>query len=251
MTRSGANSQIIQTVLGGLALVALWEIAGRMKWGGATLPSLSDVLSFAVMPRNITLLFDSALVTLSSASTGFCFGIVIGLTAAFLGNVFPKADEPIGQGTALLNAIPSIALGPIFTIALSPQLAPIAIAAISSTFPIYVNASSGLASAHGRYIDLARVYGTNPVRRLFMIQFPHAFPAIATGLKAAAPAALIGSIVGEWFGASRGLGILMVSSMQNFQIPLLWSAVSVTLVVSLSTFGFFSWVEQGIGRKYV
>jgi NitT/TauT family transport system permease protein len=56
------------------------------------------------------------------------------------------------------------------------------------------------------------------------------------GLTLAAPAAVLGAVIGEWFGAPRGLGILLVSSMQNFQIELLWAAALTSALVSLAAY---------------
>jgi NitT/TauT family transport system permease protein len=69
-------------------------------------------------------------------------------------------------------------------------------------------------------------------------------------MKLAIPVAFIGAIVGEWFGASRGLGLLMVSAMQNFQIPLLWSAVLIVTLASLALFGLMSLVERLVYGRF-
>lgn len=65
-----------------------------------------------------------------------------------------------------------------------------------------------------------------------------------------APMNEAGTIIGEWFGASRGLGLLMVSAMQNFQIPLLWSAMLLTSAGSLICFGVMSLFERFVYRRY-
>ena len=68
-------------------------------------------------------------------------------------------------------------------------------------------------------------------------------------MKLSVPIAFIGAIIGEWFGASRGLGLLIVSAMQNFQIPLLWSAVLITAVASLAMFALFSLTERLVQER--
>jgi len=56
--------------------------------------------------------------------------------------------------------------------------------------------------------------------------------------------ALIGAFVGEWFGASRGLGVLILNAMQNFQISMLWSAVLLATLVSLAVYFILTMVES-------
>jgi NitT/TauT family transport system permease protein len=69
-------------------------------------------------------------------------------------------------------------------------------------------------------------------------------------MKLAVPAALIGAIIGEWFGAPRGLGLLILSAMQNFQMLLLWSAVLLTALVSLTLFGALTLLERLVYERF-
>jgi len=64
------------------------------------------------------------------------------------------------------------------------------------------------------------------------------------------PAALIGVIIGEWFGSPRGLGVLVINAMQNFQIPLLWSAVVLAVVSSLTLYGIFGLLQRAAQERF-
>ena len=75
-------------------------------------------------------------------------------------------------------------------------------------------------------------------------------PAIASGLRLSWPAALIGAIIGEWFGAPRGIGILIINAMQNFQINLLWSAVLLAAMMSLVVFGALTLLERAAYKRF-
>ena len=75
-------------------------------------------------------------------------------------------------------------------------------------------------------------------------------PAIASGMRLAAPSALIGVIVGEWFGAPRGIGALIINAMQNFQIALLWSAALLAVVVSLTLFAVLGVLQRVAARAF-
>jgi len=77
-----------------------------------------------------------------------------------------------------------------------------------------------------------------------------ALPAFADGLRLAAPAAVLGAILGEWFGAPRGIGILIVSSMQNFQIRQLWAAALLAAVVSMIAFALFGALERFVVSRF-
>ncbi|MET0209560.1 MAG: ABC transporter permease subunit, partial [Burkholderiaceae bacterium] len=75
-------------------------------------------------------------------------------------------------------------------------------------------------------------------------------PSVVSGLKLAVPAALVGTLIGEWFGAPRGLGVLILNAMENFQIPLLWSAVLLTLVASLSLYALCGVLERIVEARF-
>ena len=75
-------------------------------------------------------------------------------------------------------------------------------------------------------------------------------PAFVDGLRLAAPGAVLGAILGEWFGAPRGLGLLIVSAMQNFQIALLWSAALLAATVSILAFVAFGALERFVVARY-
>src|SRR6266404_183084 len=69
-------------------------------------------------------------------------------------------------------------------------------------------------------------------------------------LRLAWPAALIGAIIGEWFGAPRGIGILIINAMQNFQIVLLWSAVLLAVGTSLVVYGLLTLLERAAYARF-
>jgi NitT/TauT family transport system permease protein len=63
-------------------------------------------------------------------------------------------------------------------------------------------------------------------------------------MKVATGSSMIGAIVGEWFGAPSGLGVVVLNSMQNFQVPLLWATVIVIAVITLCAYGVLSLAER-------
>jgi NitT/TauT family transport system permease protein len=71
------------------------------------------------------------------------------------------------------------------------------------------------------------------------------------GLALAAPAAVLGAVVGEWFGAPRGLGVLLVSSMQNFQTDLMWAAALSAAVISLTAYAALAGLRVAAARRFV
>jgi NitT/TauT family transport system permease protein len=188
--------------------------------------------------------------TFSAVAGGYALGTLGAVACAMLGHVVTALKPGLDRLIAVIHAVPLIALGPVFMVLMSRDAIPMAIAALAVFYMIYVATTSGLAAASQTHRDVFLALGARPVTRFRRLDFPAALPAVTSGMKLAIPVAFIGGIVGEWFGASRGLGLLMVSAMQNFQIPLLWSAVLITTMTSLLLFNLMSLIERAAYGRY-
>ena len=156
----------------------------------------------------------------------------------------------LGRFAATVNAVPLIALGPVLIVTVGRDSTPVTIAAITVFFGVFVAASAGLQSVRREQRDLLTVLGASPRRRLFYLQLPTALPMLVDGLKLSVTAAVVGAILGEWFGAPGGLGLVLVSAMQNYQITLLWSAALLGALLSLSAYGSLSILQHWLEERY-
>lgn len=77
----------------------------------------------------------------------------------------------------------------------------------------------------------------SPWRTLWLVRVPAALPALATGIRVAAVFAPIGAIIGEWVGASKGLGYLMLQSNARTSIDMLFAALFVLAVFAIALYG--------------
>lgn len=240
-------------LLGGLGVVLLlggWELVGQLRLVGLTWPPFSTVVTFLFDPLRQALFLRALTATLSSAGLGYLIGGLTGLAFAMLGQIIPVLRPGADRATAVIHAIPSIALAPIFIVLLSREAAPAALAALNAFFVFYVAGASGFASSTQAQRDLMAALGAPRFKRFIHVDLPAAFPGIVSGMKLAVPATLIGAIIGEWFGAPRGLGILIVNAMQNFQIPLLWSVVVLVATTSMVLFSAMTLLERIVHERY-
>jgi ABC-type nitrate/sulfonate/bicarbonate transport system permease component len=236
--------------LGWVASMCAWEIAGRSGALGRTFPALSQVLHvFAQDPRR-ALLFRSAAATLSSAAAGYAAGVCLGAAVAIIAHLVPLVRAGLDRTAVLVNALPVIALAPVLIITAGREGTPSALAAIPVFFLLYTSTGVGLRSASARLEMVLTTLGTTRWQRLSKLQAIAAIPAVLSGMKIAAGSAMIGAIVGEWFGAPSGLGVVVLNSMQNFQIPLLWATVSVIAAITLACYGLLSLLERGARTRF-
>jgi NitT/TauT family transport system permease protein len=236
--------------IGILLFLGLWEVIGVNRMAGLTWPPLSTVITFMFDPSRQALFLRAMGASFSMVAAGYALGTLIGVVTAGLVHVVPVLRPGLDRLAGVIHAIPAIALAPLFIVLLDRELTGMAIATLNVFFVLYVATTSGLANSTATHRDLFQVLGSSPLTRLLRLDLPAALPAMVSGLKFAIPAAFIGAILGEWFGSSRGLGLLMVSAMQNFQIPLLWSAVFIASAASLLAFGAMSLLERFVYGRY-
>lgn len=229
-----------QLLVGIAVYLALWEIAGRGGWLGRTFPPLSDIVAKVVDSPQQPVIVRALKATASAGVAGFLIGVGAALTGALLALLVPPLREGIDKLATILHAMPIIALAPLFIVTLGRERTPMAIAALGAGFAMFVASTAAIESARPLQHDLFSALGAGRAQRMLRLQLPAAFPGMADGLRLAAPAAVLGAVLGEWFGAPRGLGLLIVSAMQNYQIELLWAAALLAALMSMVAFGAFT-----------
>jgi NitT/TauT family transport system permease protein len=237
------------SALGWIVLMGAWEILGRSGLLGKTFPALSQVLQvFSDEPRRALLLRSTA-TTLSSAAAGYAAGVCLGAAVATIAHLMPVLRIGLDRTAVLVNALPVIALAPILIITVGREGTPSALAAIPVFFLLYTATGVGLRSAGMRLEMLLTTLGASRWQTLTKLQAIASVPAVLSGMKIAAGSAMIGALVGEWFGAPSGLGVVMLNSMQNFQIPLLWATVIVIAALALASYGLLSLAERSARER--
>jgi ABC-type nitrate/sulfonate/bicarbonate transport system permease component len=237
---------------GTLLLACAWEVIGRNGTLGTTLPAPSQVLGiYADAPRR-ALLLRSAAATLKSAGIGYAIGICLGAATALIAHLVPVLRGGLDRLAVLVNALPVIALAPVLIITAGRQDTPALLASIPVFFLMYTSTGVGLRGVSQRLGQIFSTLGANRWQRLAKLEAVAAVPSVLSGMKIAASGAMIGTVVGEWFGAPAGLGVVVINSMQNYQIPLLWATVMVIAVMTLGAYGVLTVAEQvarrGIGQ---
>ena len=166
----------------------------------------------------------AAAATISAAARGFLIGGALAFLAALVAVSVPPLRGFVVRLATVANAAPWVAVAPCLLIVLGRDQGPVAVAALAVFFPIFVSTSVGLTSAPQAIHDVASALGAGRLRRVWSVQLPASWPSTADGLKLAAPAALAGAVFGEWYGADRGLGVLLITAMQGARADRLWAA---------------------------
>ena len=135
------------------------------------------------------------------------------------------------------QAIPVIAVAPLLVLWLGYGMASkVVMAALVIFFPVVSSLYDGLRRTDPGWIELAQTMNASPRAVLLQIRLPAALPAFASGARIAAAVAPIGAVIGEWVGASAGLGFLMTQSLARGQTPLAFAALVILCLLGLALY---------------
>jgi NitT/TauT family transport system permease protein len=178
-------------------------------------------------------------------------GWVMGCSAAILTALVLARWR--GLATAIMpfaiaaNAIPIIAFAPITNnwFGTLSQLSKMVIAAVLCYFPVLVNTLRGLTSVRPQQIELMRSYAAGEVEIFRRVRIPNALPYVFTGLKVATVLAMIGAIVGDWFGGSLdALGVEIQRQAGVFAFTEAWAAIVVASVLGIAFYAAVAVLER-------
>src|SRR5438045_6965626 len=146
-------------------------------------------------------------------------------------------EETFFPIVVIVNTIPVVAKAPILVLLLGNGMEPkIAIAALICFFPTLVNMVRGLEAVNPQSMELMRVLSASKAEVFFKLRLYNSLPYLFSALKIAASTSVIGAVVGEWIGSTRGIGALSIQADNSFDSALLYSAV---IMSSFLAGGFF------------
>jgi NitT/TauT family transport system permease protein len=233
-------SSIIYPVGVVLAVLAIWEAGTRVfNVPAFLLPPPSAIgVSFIA---NASLLLFHGWITLAEILFGFALSIVVGIPLALAIFLWPAFSRSILPLLVSSQAMPKVAVAPLFLVWFGFGLLPkVLIAFLIAFFPIVINTVVGLGSIEPEKIYLARSMGFGATATFFKIRLPNALPAIFGGLKISITLAVVGAVVGEFVGGDAGLGYLLMVANGSMDTRLLFAGI---LALTMLGVGLFLLVE--------
>lgn len=233
-------------------LLGLWQLA-VMAWAPPAyiLPGPGRV--GATLAANAEFLARNGAVTLAEILLGLCFGAALGVSTALAVSLFPAAGRVMLPVMVMSQALPVFAIAPLLVIWLGYGMASkVVMATLIIYFPVASAFLDGLRRTDPGLLDLARIARATRLQSLALIRLPAALPGLASGLRVGAGVAPIGAVVGEWVGASAGLGYVMLHANARMQTDLVFAALlilalmAVTLrwLVDIATRRMVPWIEE-------
>jgi NitT/TauT family transport system permease protein len=230
-------------------LLAVWEIGVRaLGIRGFILPAPSAIGSALFDNWDAGYqIFPAARVTLYEALGGLVLGTSLGLAVAFVISRFPVSRDAILPVAVAVNAIPIIAFAPLANnwFGIQSPMSKMAVAAALVFFPIMINTLRGLTQVEPSAIELMRSYAAGDGSVTRHLRIPNALPFFLTGLKIATTLALIGAVVGEYFGGlTVALGRVVVGSASALRFDITWAAIVVVSLMGIVMYLAVLAIEQ-------
>ncbi|MFE0346939.1 ABC transporter permease [Streptomyces griseoluteus] len=245
---------VVARVLLLVGVLGLWEALSRAEVidpFNFSMPSeiWDQITSWVLHGTALGSLAEQIWYTLYEALLGWVIGVVAGVVLGIaLGRVAFLADL-FGPYIKVLNSIPRIVLAPIFLIwfGLGPA-SKVASAVVLVFFPVFFNAFQGAREVNRDLVANARILGATDRQVTLQVVIPSATSWIFTSLHVSFGFALIGAIVGEYIGATRGIGLLVAQSQGTLNSAGVYAAMVILAVVALLAEGLLTFAERRVFR---
>ncbi|EKE00728.1 MAG: hypothetical protein ACD_21C00285G0022 [uncultured bacterium] len=225
---------ILRGTIIAIVLILIWQfIAVIFNLPPYILPT--PLLVLESFQRYGILILQQSVPTIIEASLGFAFSFLLGTFGALVLIYFRPMRLWFLPILLISQALPTFAIAPLFVIWFGYGMASKIVTTILMLFfPITSAFYDGLRRTPQGYLDLAQTMNASKWQTLRCIRIPMALPSLGSGLRVAATFAPMGAVIGEWVGASKGLGFLILNANSRMQIDLMFATLFVLIILTLA-----------------
>jgi ABC-type nitrate/sulfonate/bicarbonate transport system permease component len=240
--------QRIRSYTGTLLLLLLlftgWELTVRIaNVPFYILPPPSRI--FLVFFTRLPLLLFHGATTILEITLGMLFGVAGGMLLALAIFYLPFLEQAIYPLIIASQMIPIFAIAPLLVLWFGYGLWPkVTVAALIVFFPIVINTVDGLRSVREEMIDLMRSLRASEWQILCKVRLPASLPFLFSGWKIGVTLSVVGATIGEWIGAQRGLGYLMIQSNALLRTDLVFASILTLSLLGFLLFGILGILER-------
>lgn len=223
-----------------------WELGSRLH--------LLDPLIFSSPAKVTQLMFEKLIdgtmthhlaVTLVETIIGFLLGTLLGVVLATILWSSRRLSNIADPYLVVLNAMPKVALGPIFIVALGPgYISIIMMGAIISIIITTIVVFTAFSEVDAHYITVLKTFGATRKQIFTEAIFPSSFPTIISTLKVNVGLSWVGIIVGEFLVANQGLGYLIIYGFQVFDFTLVMASLVLIAIFAALMYKVVEFIEK-------
>src|SRR3979490_841982 len=227
-SRTGMAAKLLRFLMPGagiLVFLAIWQ-AGVMisKVPAYLLPAPTEIARTFIdeFPK----LLRHGWVTTYEMLLGYFLAVAVAIPLAIAITSSQRFDQFVMPTIVFFQVVPKVAVAPLFLVWFGVGVLPkVLVAFLISFFPIVIDTAVGLRSMSSEMTDLARSMGASRIQIFTQFRLPTSLPYLFSGLKVAATLAIAGAVVGEFVGADKGLGYLLLVTNSNMETALMFAAL--------------------------
>ncbi len=235
-----------------VALLAAWEWAARhLGLSALVLPAPSRIAQSLVQGLSSGYLLPhlqaTALKLVLGVALGCGFGFAVGVAmaeSAWVRTLFMPY-------VVISQVVPKLALMPLFILWFGfGMTSTVVITALVCFFPLLETTLTSLQRVAPERLELFRMLGASRAQTLWRLKLPTGLPGILAGLRVAVMLGLVGAVVGEFIGASQGLGALVIASQGSMDTPLMFAVLALISLLGLVAYQLTLWLERWLLKPY-
>jgi NitT/TauT family transport system permease protein len=206
------------------------------------LPAPSAI--FATIDRTLAV---QLAVTFVEAVIGFLIASTLAFGCAIMFVRFHTLEEGLFPIAIAVKTTPIVAVAPLLVIWLGTGWwSKIVAVMLICFFPVLVNAVKGLKAADAEYRELFQTLGASRAQEFRKLRIPYCLPYLFSALKISSSLAIVGAIVGEFVGATQGLGYLIMVSSAHLETATLFAAIAAAALAGIILFYVIGWTEARV-----
>jgi len=227
---------VITPFVGILVFLAVWEAGVALYKPPAYLLPAPSII-FDTFIREFPRLAFHGWVTAYEMLLGYFLAVAVAVPLAIAITSSQRFDSFVMPTLLFFQVVPKVAIAPLFLVWFGVGALPkILVAFLISFFPIVIDAAVGLRSMSVEMTDLARSMGASRMQVFARFRLPTSLPYLFSGLKVAATLAVAGAVVGEFVGADKGLGYLLLVTNSNMETALMFATIVALTIIGLAFF---------------
>lgn len=232
----------------GLAVLGAWEIFVRgWQVSALVLPAPSVIASALFKGLASGYLWPHVVQTVLEVVSGFALGGLLGFAGGVLLGEWPSARRVLMPYLVVSQVVPKLALAPLLIVWLGFGAWPtVVITALICFFPLLENTLTAMQQVDAQQLDLFRMLRASRWQTVWRLKVPAGRHGILAGLRVAVVLAWVGAVVGEFIGAGRGLGALIIAAQGSMDTPLMFAVLVVITVLGWVSYQAMVWVERGV-----
>ena len=215
-----------------LLFMGLWEVSAARGWIDSFIFSSPSLIikTFLTMCRNQSL-FSHITVTLAETLVSFFFVVILGVGTAILLWCSPRTSQVMEPYLVVLNSLPKSALAPLLIVWLGANERTIVVAGMS----VAIFGSVALGGAKKEVLT--------------KVLLPGSLPLLMSTMKVNIGLCLVGVIIGEFIGARKGLGYLIIYGSQTFKLTWVLMSIVILCIIAMGLYAVLNLVEKHVQKQ--